>query len=96
MSLADELEKLRELRSSGALTDQEFEQAKMKLLSFPVAEGRIRRNEREDSLGRAANKYVSFRIVMALIGIIIFLIIFLTVFLPLFSSGPSFPEGQFP
>jgi len=41
MSLADELQKLHELHSSGALTDQEFERAKTKLLSSPVTEGGV-------------------------------------------------------
>ena len=35
MSLADELEKLRDLRDSGALTDAEFERAKAAVLNGP-------------------------------------------------------------
>ncbi len=39
-----------------------------------------------DSLGRAANRYVSFQIVSAIIGGIIFLIVLFTVFLPMFHQ----------
>jgi uncharacterized protein involved in exopolysaccharide biosynthesis len=35
MSLADELQKLEQLRSSGALSEDEFKQAKAKLISTP-------------------------------------------------------------
>ncbi len=38
MSLADELQKLEELRASGALTDEEFQKAKTLLLDNPPAE----------------------------------------------------------
>ena len=37
MSIADELTKLEELRRSGALSDQEFAQAKARLLNAPAA-----------------------------------------------------------
>ena len=96
MSLADELQKLQELRSAGTLSAQEFEQAKRKLLSSPAEERSGPPDERENSLGRAANRYVSFNIIMAVIGIIMFLIFFFTVFLPMFSGGPLSPRGPLP
>lgn len=97
MSLADELKKLQELRSTGALSDDEFERAKQKLLFSPAEERGAPPNDQENSLGRAANRYVSFQIIMAVIGIIIALFLFVTVFLPIFSGvTSSFHGGQFP
>jgi hypothetical protein len=90
MSLADELNKLAALRQSGALTDEEFQQAKEKLLSSPspVIEPEYRRSPTglppifdqgsgsDESLGKAANRYVTLQMVMAVIGIVIFLLFF--------------------
>lgn len=75
MSLTDELQRLAELRASGALTESEFQKAKAKLLAqdsrpqFPASD-----NESDQSLGRAANRYVTFQMVMAVIGILLFLV----------------------
>ena len=75
MSLSDELQRLAELRTSGALTESEFQKAKEKLLAqdskprLPDFD-----NEPDQSLGRAANRYVTFQMVMAVIGIIIFIV----------------------
>jgi hypothetical protein len=103
MSLADELQKLEQLKSSGALSAEEFQQAKTKLLSSPSepvsppSEPEYLSSEQSaETLGRAANRYVSFRIVMAVIGLIIFLIVFFTVILPHLVSGPSFQGPHFP
>ncbi len=84
MSLADDLQKLEALRSSGALSEEEYQQAKARSLAP------IRDNDGRDTLGKAANRFVSFQIVMAAVGIVIFLIMFFTFFLPMFRSGPSF------
>jgi hypothetical protein len=76
MSMADELAKLDHLRRSGALSDAEFEMAKRSLLhqgTMPV---------RNDSLGRAANRYVNFQVVAAVIGLIMFLIFLFGIILP--------------
>ena len=78
--MADELMKLEELWQSGALSDAEFEAAKRRLLN-PEAEDR--------SLGRAANRYVSFQIIAGAIGLILFLIFLFTVFLPLTHRTPT-------
>ena len=62
----------------------------------------------DESLGRAANRYVTFQIVSAIIGGIIFLIMLFAFFLPTFNhmnqgissvnqtmpSGPGGPMGQ--
>ncbi|MCS7476918.1 SHOCT domain-containing protein [Umezawaea endophytica] len=74
--MADELGKLDRLRQSGALSDAEFAAAKRSLLE-PKAPAR------EDSIGRAANRYVSFQVVAGVIGLIVFLIFLLAVFLPM-------------
>ena len=97
MNLTDELERLGKLHKDGVLTDDEFAQAKDKLLNQPEQAtadfiGSDRQSSTEDnSLGNAANRYVSFQIVMGIIGFIIFLIVFFTVFLPHFGGGPRFP-----
>ena len=88
MSLADELQKLEQLRTAGSLSAEEFQQAKTQLLSSAPEQRGFLADDGPDSLGKAANRYVSFRMVMAVVGFIIFLIIFFTVFLPKFSSGP--------
>jgi hypothetical protein len=45
----------------------------------------------DDSLGRAANRYVTFQIVSAIIGGIIFLIFLFAFFLPMFNRTNSPP-----
>ena len=101
MSISDELTKLSKLRDSGVLSPEEFEQAKKKVLaggqdtSPPPRLNRTNsyqfEDRREDSIGKAANRYVSFQIIMAVITG--FLILF--IFLPRMcsSSGPSLPSG---
>ncbi len=79
MSLSDELQKLADLYDDGVLTEQEFTEAKRQLLHpspkpLPPAP--------DPTLGKAAETYVSFQIVMSVIGFIIFLIFFLGFWLP--------------
>lgn len=81
MSLTDELSKLAALRESGALTETEFQQAKAKLLDATPADtssdtfATFRRLEspRDNSLGEAANRYVSFKMIMSVISLLIIL-----------------------
>lgn len=89
MALSDELRKLQELRDSGSLTDAEFVQAKARLLTEPSDVGRIG----DGLIGQAANRWVTFRIVMAIVGLIVMAILFFGFFLPHFNS---FPGGGFP
>jgi hypothetical protein len=89
MSLSDELQRLADLRSSGALTESEFERAKAKLLN----EDSIPRREQSDdvpdhSLGRAANRYVTFQFIMGVIALLVFLFVFAPKMCS--HSGPSF------
>lgn len=84
MSLTDELSKLAALHQSGALTEDEFQQAKARLLkpSRDTDDAKtfttLRRMEspRENSLGEAANRYVSFKMIMTVISLLIFLFFF--------------------
>jgi hypothetical protein len=80
--MADELEKLDRLRKSGVLSDAEFAAAKRSLLGqgAPV---------RNDSLGRAANRYVSLQMVASVIGLFLFLIFVFAVVLPMMNKAPS-------
>jgi hypothetical protein len=86
MNITDELERLARLHKDGTLTDQEFAQAKAKLLSNETAEQTASQprpwQSADRSLGEAANRYVSFQVIMSVIGFIVFAIIFFTVFLP--------------
>ena len=108
MSLADDLQKLDQLRSSGSLSDAEFEQAKKRLLSPPPDERPFVSDDREkrkflpdildngdETLGRAANRYVSFQIVAGAVGLIVVLIFLFAVIIPGFNRASQFPGGQF-
>jgi hypothetical protein len=105
MNLSDEIEKLRQLHASGALTDAEFAQAKQAVLSGaaptparPPAPTRTETGEDDGflesmldggdrSVGGAANRYVSFQMVMAVFGLILFAILFFAVFLPMWNQN---------
>jgi hypothetical protein len=91
MSITDELERLGRLHKDGTLSDEEFAQAKSKLLNQPADSGPP---QQDNSLGQAANRYVSLQMVMSVIGIIIFLIFLFAVILPAMnrSRGPTFPQ----
>jgi hypothetical protein len=93
MSLTDELRKLQELHQSGALTDEEFAKAKEALLNAPAPPPgppptyiSVRG---QDSLGDAAKAWVSFQIVMGIIGLIIVAIFFFGFFLPHWNRFPG-------
>jgi hypothetical protein len=103
MSVADELMKLEQLRQSGTLSDAEFEVAKSRLLAPappPPAP------PQDNSIGRAANRFVSYQLIMGIVGIVVFLIFLLAFMLPMMNrvndpdipSGPDIevPQGNFP
>lgn len=90
MSLTDELQRLADLKASGALTESEFQKAKAKLLERDVtANPPQREREPDQSLGRAANRYVTFQMIMAVIAILVFLF----VIAPRMCSQSSSPFG---
>lgn len=93
MSLSDELQRLADLKSSGALTEAEFEQAKAKLLNDDPAPPQERSDDAPDnSLGKAANRYVSFQMVMAAIAMLVFLFVIAPKMCS--SSRPAFGSPQ--
>jgi hypothetical protein len=81
MNITEELERLSKLHKDGSLSDDEFAQAKSALLT-----SQERREspspEPDRTLGEAANRYVSFQMVMSVIGLIVFLFFFFGVILP--------------
>lgn len=95
MSLSDELKKLADLKESGALTEQEFQQAKHRLLNSSAQPPTNNRSSagHDNSLGQAANRYVSFQIIMTVIGVIIFLLVIAPRMCS--SSGPFGPNMHF-
>jgi len=92
MGLADELRKLQELRDAGTLSDAEFAQAKAALLKNPPAESPSPEldSRPRDALGNAAQTWVTFQIVMAVIGLIVGAIFFFGFWLPQWNrmGGP--------
>jgi len=90
MALTDELLKLQQLRDAGTLSDAEFAQAKVKLL----ADTSNSRSPGDDLIGQAANRWVTFQIVMAILGLVVAAIIFFGFFLPHVNSFPG--GGGFP
>lgn len=98
MDIADELQKLQQLQESGALNGEEFARAKQAILNgTPPARASSSEGDalgggmfggRKVTLGDAANRYVSFQIVMAVIGLIVFLLFFFLFFLPQWNRFP--------
>ncbi|PRY36787.1 SHOCT domain-containing protein [Umezawaea tangerina] len=88
--MADELGKLDRLRQSGALSEAEFAAAKRALLQPAVAP------VRDDSIGRAANRYVSFQMVAGVVGLVLFLVFLFAVIVPAMDSVNNPVVPQFP
>ena len=83
MSIADELVKLKELHDEGALTEEEFEQAKQLVLSGQSSYGDYL--EVEGSLARAAHRYVNLQTIVLVIVFIGFALAVYMLFLPWYS-----------
>ena len=66
LSIADEIQKLVALRGSGSLSDEEFQQAKQSLLDSESSN-----STNTQSVGRAANRFVTFYIVASILGFLI-------------------------
>ena len=97
MGIADEIEKLKQLHDSGELSDSEYAEAKAKLLASAPDDASERSGRGilpdlmggdDRSLGAAANRYVTFRIVMGVIGLIGFVIVLLMI-LGSHMNGPG-------
>ena len=90
-----------ELKEQGILSPEEFEQAKKRILSgggsppqgrnFSPPKSYQFEDKSDDSVGKAANRYVSFQIIMTVIGIVIFLLFFAPMMCS--SGSPGFPGG---
>jgi hypothetical protein len=93
MNITDELEKLGKLHKDGVLSDDEFAKAKNKLLNQSETNDTDTNQTQDNSLGEAANRYVTLQTVMAVIGIIIFLIFLFGVILPHMPSNNG-PFGR--
>ena len=70
--MTDELERLGKLHKDGVLSDDEFAKAKNKLLNQGERDDSDANRTEDNSLGQAANRYVTLQAVMAVIGVIIF------------------------
>ena len=105
MSIADELEKLQQLKDAGALTESEFEAAKRKMLSEsatptrsvapppPPTRAFAGESSSDDSLGQAMNKYTNFQIASFVIGLVIFVIFACVAFSSFNSSNNGLPDS---
>ena len=97
MNITEELERLGNLHKDGSLSNEEFALAKEKLLNQHESGLLDTFKDNDNSFGKAANRYVTFQIVMAVIGFIVFLIVFFGVILPHINSDPSIQFGpRFP
>ena len=74
MSLADDLQKLEQLKSSGALSEEEFQKAKKKLLE-PSAEQSSGPSQIQPAAGRGSEEDDSLLVVLVVLGVILFVII---------------------
>ena len=89
MGIADDLEKLERLHESGALSDREFDDAKQHVLNSydaydsPDPDDPADFGDDDDSIGVAANRYVTYQIIAGVVGLVVFLILLVTVFLPM-------------
>ncbi len=84
MSIGSELEKLNQLHKDGILSDIEFATAKSKLLSCLGPENSV--GSGVHLIGKAAYKFVNFKIVATVVGVVVFTLFFFTFFLPRFQK----------
>jgi len=90
VSIADEIRKLEELHQSGSLNDEEFAKSKAAVLAgtHPTATPgtRLPQSDDQNTIGRAANRYVDLQVIMTVVGLIIFLVMLFGVILPAFRG----------
>ena len=84
MSVGSELEKLSQLHKEGVLSEAEFITAKNKLLGSLGPENTV--GSGVHLMGKAAYKYVNFKIIYAAVGAVVFAVMFFTFFLPRFQK----------
>ena len=74
MSLADDLQKLEQLKSSGALSEREFQQAKKKLLE-PSSEPSSPPQQIQPAPGKGSEQDEPLLIVLVVLGVVLLLVI---------------------
>lgn len=79
MDVADELERLSRLHKEGVLSDEEFAQAKRKVLDSPPAH----------TLGDAANRFVNLQVIVFFFFAFICLVCIFGVVLPALNPSPQ-------
>jgi len=84
MSVGSELEKLNQLHKQGVLSDAEFAAAKNKLLESLGPENTV--GSGVHLMGKAAYKFVNFKIIYTIVGAVVFAVFFFTFFLPRFQK----------
>ncbi len=93
MNIVGELAQLQQLKTDGALTEEEFTLAKKKLLegdtsedtntgvtptiNLSLKEGLDEVIDENSTLGDAANRYVSFQVVMSIVAFVFIIIFFI-------------------
>ena len=87
MNMTDELVRLSKLHQEGALSAQEFAQAKRRLLDSPENPSP---SDSDRRLAEAANRYVTFEMVKVAIGLVLTLIFFGVVFVLAQNQRPGF------
>lgn len=107
MGLADEIAKLQQLKEAGALTDEEFQAAKRKLLAddtdVPTTDtpSPVRAvvhdiieevSDEPSTLGQAANRYVDYKNTSAIIGAVVFVIFIIIMLIAMLSSQANFDK----
>lgn len=80
MNVGSELEKLNQLHKDGVLSETEFAAAKINLLKSLAPENSI--GSGVHFMGKAAYKFVNFKIISAIVGGVLALVFFFTFFLP--------------
>ena len=71
MGIADELAELKRLLDEGALTDEEFETAKRRVLAGDRAQAPAEVFGEDLTVGRAANRYVNLQIATSVLAAIL-------------------------
>jgi len=90
MSIGIELEKLKQLHLDGTLSDQEFAVAKAHLLNSLSSDNTV--GSGVHLIGKAAYKFVNFKIISSVIGGVLVIIFFFTFFLPMWNEHTKFSQ----
>ncbi len=95
MGLAEDLQKLKELRDNGTLSEEEFVRAKAKLLTTPSIAPSTPPLQ-TDAIGEAAKAWITYKVIAGIIGLIIAAIFFFGFFLPKWNEADHFKGSPFP